>query len=59
VSALCIRKTRALARRQSEALGQSGVTGVWELPNATQAARAQRLLAEENITNIVVRVSPQ
>jgi RHS repeat-associated protein len=52
-------KTRALARRQSEALAQKGLTGVWELPTASEAARAQQLLIEEGITNIAVRVTPR
>ena len=51
-------KTRALARRQSEALRQNGLTGVWELPTEAEAARAQQLLVREGITNIDARVKP-
>jgi filamentous hemagglutinin len=51
-------KTRELARRQSEALRQHGLSGVWELPSLAEANRARQLFAEEGIDNIVVMVTP-
>ncbi len=49
-------KTRLLAQRQSTALTQAGFTGVWEVPSAAEAARATRILTQEGITNITVRI---
>ena len=51
-------KTRSLAHRQSAALRQHGLSGVWELPTPAEAARASQLLTEEGIANITVRVAP-
>jgi len=49
-------KTRLLAERQSAALAQNGLEGVWEVPDATEAARARKLFAQEGIRNIRVEV---
>jgi hypothetical protein len=49
-------KTRSLAQRQSAALTEHGLKGIWEVPNAKEAARAVRLLTGEGITNITVKV---
>jgi len=49
-------KSERQALRQSDALTQNGLTAVWEVPSAAEAARATRLLSKLNITNITVRV---
>lgn len=49
-------KSERQAQRQSEALNQNGLTAVWEVPTASEATRATRLLSKLNITNITVRV---
>jgi filamentous hemagglutinin len=51
-------KSEAQALRQSEALQQNGLTGRWEVPNETQAARARKMLNGLGITNISVQVVP-
>ena len=52
-------KTHELARRQSEALAQHGFLGRWEVPSASEAARAKRLMAQEGVMNILVKVVPK
>ncbi|MFJ8634510.1 RICIN domain-containing protein [Streptomyces sp. NPDC093568] len=49
-------KTYKQAQNQSLALEQNGMTGVWEVPNATVAAEARKILAKQLITNIRVRI---
>ncbi|WP_345661002.1 ricin-type beta-trefoil lectin domain protein [Streptomyces venetus] len=49
-------KTYRQAQNQSLALEQNGMTGVWEVPNATVAAAARKILAKQLITNIRVRI---
>jgi hypothetical protein len=51
-------KVEDQALRQSLALRQNGLTGVWEVPTAVQAARATALLDKLRIDNITVRVVP-
>jgi hypothetical protein len=52
------RKVEDQALRQSLALQQNGLTGMWEVPTAFQAARARALLEKLGIENITVRVVP-
>ena len=49
-------KAQSQALRQSAALRQNGLRGVWEVPDATQAGRATRMFNELGIDNISVRV---
>ena len=49
-------KSQKQALRQSEALRQNGLTGVWEVPSAAEATRATRMLTKLKIDNITVRV---
>jgi hypothetical protein len=49
-------KAEAQALRQATALSQNGMTAVWEVPTAAQAARAQTLLSRAGATNISVKV---
>jgi filamentous hemagglutinin len=51
-------KSKSQAMRQSEALSQNGLTGRWEVPNESQAARARKMLGDLGITNIDVQVVP-
>jgi RHS repeat-associated protein len=44
------------AIRQSEALRQNGLRGLWEVPNRREANRARRVLAKAGVTNISVRI---
>ncbi|MFG2250976.1 polymorphic toxin-type HINT domain-containing protein [Spirillospora sp. NPDC048823] len=44
------------AQNQSLALEQNGLTGVWEVPNAAQAARARSILGQQLVMNIKVRI---
>jgi len=52
-------KSRNQALRQSTALREAGLRGVWEVPDAIQAARAKRLLEQQNIDNIDIRIVPK
>jgi RHS repeat-associated protein len=52
-------KTQLLAQRQSMALAKQGLEGVWEVPNASEAARATKLLQDLGIGNITVRIKPR
>ena len=47
------------ALRQSAALRQNGLRGLWEVPDAAQAARAQKMFSQLGIDNIDVRVVPR
>ena len=58
LSVTTFQKSLDQASRQSEALQGSGYTGLWEVPNATQAARAQRIFDQLGITNISVGIVP-
>ncbi|WP_147312468.1 polymorphic toxin-type HINT domain-containing protein [Thermomonospora umbrina] len=49
-------KTYRQAQNQSLALEQNGLGGVWEVPNAATAAQARRILGQQLITNIKVRI---
>jgi hypothetical protein len=49
-------KARLAARRQAEALNQNKMMGRWEVPTESEVRRARRILAEENVTNIVVKL---
>ncbi|MFF3893195.1 ricin-type beta-trefoil lectin domain protein [Streptomyces sp. NPDC001812] len=51
-------KTYQQALNQSQALEQNGYSGRWEVPNATEARRARKLLGDLLITNIRVRIVP-
>ncbi|GLY87614.1 polymorphic toxin-type HINT domain-containing protein [Actinoallomurus iriomotensis] len=46
------------AQNQSLALEQNGMAGVWEVPDAAQAARATNIFGQQGITNIRVRIVP-
>lgn len=52
------KKAKNQAKRQSEALEQNNLTGRWEVPDQTQANRAQKIFNELGITNITVKVTP-
>ena len=52
-------KAQSQALRQSAALGQNGLRGVWEVPDAAQAARARNMFNNLGINNIDVRVVPR
>jgi filamentous hemagglutinin len=52
-------KTQLLAQRQSAALQQNGMTGVWEVPSVAEAARANRVLEAAGASNITVKVVPR
>jgi filamentous hemagglutinin len=47
------------ALRQSAALRQNGLRGMWEVPDAAQAARARNMFTRLGIDNIDVRVVPR
>lgn len=49
-------KSKQQAMRQSLALEQNGLKGVWEVPNNSEAARAKKMFQELNIKNIGVRI---
>ncbi|MCY0940948.1 polymorphic toxin-type HINT domain-containing protein [Streptomyces antarcticus] len=51
-------KTYQQALNQSQALEQNGYSGRWEVPDATEARRARKLLGDLLITNIRVRIVP-
>lgn len=52
--------TRELARRQARALSEHGLFGIWEVPSASEARRAMKLLAEEGADQrIIVRTVPR
>ncbi|MFD9338141.1 polymorphic toxin-type HINT domain-containing protein [Streptomyces sp. NPDC060028] len=51
-------KTYQQALNQSQALEQNGFSGRWEVPDATEARRARKLLGDLLITNIRVRIVP-
>lgn len=52
-------KAQSQALRQSAALRQNGLRGMWEVPDAAQAARARNLFNNLGIDNIDVRVVPR
>jgi RHS repeat-associated protein len=52
-------KAQSQALRQSAALRQNGLRGMWEVPDVAQAARARNLFNSLGIDNIDVRVVPQ
>ena len=49
-------RARAQLLRQSQVLAQHRLIGTWEVRNASQKAKALKLLKEMNVTNINVRV---
>ncbi len=51
-------KSKDQALRQSQALRENGFGGRWEVPNATEATRAQKMIDELKIGNIEVKVVP-
>ena len=51
-------KVEQQALRQSAALRQNGLEGMWEVPSEIQAARARALLDKPGIDNITIRVVP-
>jgi filamentous hemagglutinin len=59
VSVTTFRKSQVQALHQSEALSQTGLSGRWEVPTASAAARARTMLEKLGITNIEVRVVPE
>lgn len=56
ISVVTTQKAKNQALRQSEALKNSGMTGRWEVPNQTQANRAQKMFDELGIKNIEVKI---
>ena len=52
-------KVQAQVFRQSRALAQNGMTGVWEVPTQAQAARAVAMFKKLGVTNIAVKVVPR
>src|ERR1044071_2524569 len=52
-------KAQGQATRQSAALQENGLLGVWEVPNAAQAARAAKLFGDLGIENISARIAPR
>jgi len=56
LSVVTTAKAKEQAMRQSEALAQNGLTGRWEVPSESQAARARKMFEELGIKNIDVKV---
>jgi len=56
ISVVTTSKAKEQALRQSDALSQNGLTGRWEVPNQSQASRAQKMFDELGIKNISVKV---
>ncbi|QIK15143.1 filamentous hemagglutinin N-terminal domain-containing protein [Leclercia sp. 29361] len=56
ISVVTTAKAKNQALRQSEALQNNGMTGRWEVPNQTQANRAQKMFDELGIKNIEVKI---
>ena len=52
-------KAQSQALRQSAALRENGLRGMWEVPDATQAARARAMFSKLGIDNIDVRIVPR
>jgi filamentous hemagglutinin len=52
-------KAQTQALRQSAALRHNGLRGMWEVPDAAQAARARTMFGNLGIDNIDVRVVPR
>jgi hypothetical protein len=59
ISVTTFEKSQRQAMRQSEALSAGGYRGRWEVPSDSQAARAQRMFGQLEITNIDVWVVPR
>lgn len=56
ISVVTTPKAKNQAIRQSEALKNNGMTGRWEVPNQSQANRAQKMFDELGIKNIEVKI---
>ncbi|MDU4401619.1 MAG: type VI secretion system tube protein TssD [Citrobacter koseri] len=56
ISVVTTQKAKDQAIRQSEALNNNKMTGRWEVPNQTQASRAQKMFDELGIKNIEVKI---
>lgn len=56
VSVVTTAKAKDQAIRQSNALKNNNMTGRWEVPNQTQANRAQKMFDELQIKNIEVKI---
>jgi RHS repeat-associated protein len=52
-------KAQSQALRQSDALRQNSLRGMWEVPDTTQASRARNMFAKLGVDNIDVRVAPR
>lgn len=52
-------KAQSQALRQSAALRENGLRGMWEVPDAAQAGRARAMFDKLGIDNIDVRVVPR
>jgi filamentous hemagglutinin len=59
ISVTTFPKSQKQALRQSEALAHAGYRGVWEVPTAAEAARADRMFERLGIRNITTRVVPR
>ena len=49
-------KAHRQAINQSLALEQNGMTGLWEVPDAYQLGRANKIFSDLGITNITARI---
>lgn len=56
ISVVTTQKAKDQAVRQSNALENNKMTGRWEVPNQTQANRAQKMFDELGIKNIEVKI---
>lgn len=56
ISVVTTPKAKDQAKRQSNALKNNNMTGRWEVPNQTQANRAQKIFDELGIKNIEVKI---
>ncbi|HHY6272031.1 TPA: type VI secretion system tube protein TssD [Salmonella enterica] len=56
ISVVTTQKAKDQAIRQSDALKNNKMTGRWEVPNQTQANRAQKMFDELGIKNIEVKI---
>ncbi|MDN2714552.1 hemagglutinin repeat-containing protein [Janthinobacterium sp. SUN120] len=56
IAVVTTEKSKNQALRQSDALKQNGLTGMWEVPSEAEAKRAMKIFDELKITNIKVRV---
>lgn len=56
VAVVTTQKAKNQALRQSQALRENGMQGLWEVTSEAQASRARRMFTELGIDNIMVEV---